>query len=254
MGRFQPALCTHPMTDKQRILLLDIETTPHTAFVWGLFNQTVSPSQLAKHGRTICWAAQWYGEKSVSYMDEREGHLKMIQGIHARLQEADIVITYNGSSFDIPTLSNAFVQYGLSPLPKFKHIDLYHVVRKRFRLASNKLEHVVSYLGLGGKVSHKGFPLWLGVMAGDAACWRVMKKYNIHDVTLLLAVYQKLRPWVPNHPDVTPAVRMDHCPSCGSDKLHSRGERYTKEFSIARYQCQKCHSWSDGKRKRRTAA
>lgn len=240
------------MKATQRILLLDIETAPHTAFVWGLFNQNVAVSQLAAHGRTICWAAKWYGNPiTPKYMDERSGHREMIQGIYDLLQEADIVVTYNGASFDVPTLSNAFIQYGLAPLRKFKHVDLYHVVRKRFRLASNKLEHVVQYLGLGNKVHHKGFPLWIGCMNGDTACWRVMKKYNIGDVTLLEKVYAKLRPWVENHPDVAPDVRASHCPNCGSDKLHSRGERYTKEYAIARYQCQKCTAWSDGKRKRR---
>lgn len=241
------------MSSTQRILLLDIETAPHTAFVWGLFNQNVAPSQLAAHGRTICWAAKWYDSNVVHYMDERSGHREMIASIHALLQATDIVVTYNGASFDIPTLSNAFIQYGLAPLRKFRHVDLYHVVRKRFRLASNKLEHVVTYLGLGKKVPHKGFPLWIGCMNGDTACWRVMKKYNIGDVALLGKVYQKLRPWVDNHPDVAPGSRVTHCPTCGSGKLHSRGERYTKEYAIARYQCQKCAAWSDGKRKRRAA-
>lgn len=243
------------MNATQRILLLDIETAPHTAFVWGLFNQNVAVSQLAEHGRTICWAAKWLGKANKThYMDERKGHREMIAGIHDMMQEADIVVTYNGQSFDVPTLCNAFIQYGLSPLKKFRHVDLYHVVRKKFRLASNKLEHVVQYLGLGSKVPHKGFPLWIGCMQGDAACWRVMQKYNIGDVSLLERVYLKLRPWVDSHPDVAPGARVTHCPNCGSTKLHSRGARYTKEYAIARYQCTQCEAWSDGKRKRRAAA
>lgn len=243
------------MRRDQKILLLDIETAPHVAFVWGTFQQNIAPSQLKQHGRTLCWAAQWYGSSKIEYMSERNGGQEaMIRRIHELLSEADIVVTYNGASFDIPTLNNSFVQHKLKPYKKLKHVDLYRVVRSRFRLASNKLEHVVTYLGIGAKVSHKGFALWLGCMNGDGASWRTMERYNKGDVVLLEKVYDRLRPWVENHPDVAVSSKDAHCPSCGSTDLQSRGVRHTKALVIGRIQCNSCGSWSDGIRRRRAKA
>ena len=34
------------VSDNARILIIDIETSPNLAYVWGLFDQTVSLSQL----------------------------------------------------------------------------------------------------------------------------------------------------------------------------------------------------------------
>lgn len=229
-----------------KLLLLDLESGPHTAFVWGTWQQNVSVSQLKQHGRTLCWAAKWFGDKKIYFRDERAGREKMVEEIHRLLSEADAVITYNGMSFDIPMLNNEFLAQGLPPIPPQKHIDLYRVARSRFRLASNKLEHVAQYLSLGRKVEHKGFGLWLGCLAGNKADWKVMKEYNIHDVVLLEKVYLKLRPWVRNHPDVDADSREAHCGACGSTNVQHRGYRRTKASKIERLACQDCGAWTDG--------
>lgn len=233
-----------------KLLLLDIESAPHTAFVWGMWQQNVAVSQLKQHGRTLCWAAKWLGDKTISFRDERTGREKMVGEIHRLLSEADAVVTYNGMSFDIPMLNNEFVQQGLPPVPPNKHIDLYRTARSQFRLASNKLEHVAQYLGLGRKTEHKGFALWLGCLAGNRADWKTMKEYNMNDVVLLEKVYLKLRAWIKNHPDVAQENVTSHCGSCGSENVQHRGYRRTKVAKIERLACQDCGSWTDGRRLR----
>ena len=46
-----------------KILILDIETSPHTGFHWGLFQQNISIGQLIESSTVLCWAAKWLGEK-----------------------------------------------------------------------------------------------------------------------------------------------------------------------------------------------
>jgi DNA polymerase elongation subunit (family B) len=231
-----------------KLLLLDIESSPHLSYTWGTWNQNVAPSQLMTHGRTLCWAAKWLDKDKVYYMDERKGTERMVKGIHKLMTEADGVITYNGLKFDIPMLNNEFIKLGLDPIQK--HIDLYRVARSQFKLASNKLDFVATYLKVGKKVVNKGFALWLGVMAGKASDWADMKKYNIGDVVLLQLVYKKLRPWVKNHPDVAIEKVEEHCAACGSDHIQRRGIRRTKMFTIVRLHCQECSSWTDGTKKK----
>jgi hypothetical protein len=67
-------------------------------------------------------------------------------------------------------------------------------------------------------------------------------KYNKQDVALLEAVYLKLRPYMPNHPELVSSPKKI-CPMCGSDKLHSRGWSFTTAFMKKRYRCQGCGKW-----------
>jgi DNA polymerase elongation subunit (family B) len=233
-----------------KLLLLDIETSPHVSYTWGTFKQYVAPVQLIEHGRTLCWAAKWLNSAGVEYADERRGRKKMIRRIHRLMTEAEGVITYNGLRFDIPMLNNEFVKLGLDPIPPQKHIDLYRVAKGRFRLASNKLEFVAKFLGVGKKAETGGFELWVKVLANDGNAWAKMTAYNIQDVRLLEAVYLKLRPWVKSHPDVSIDTSDNHCGTCGSDRVQRRGVRRTKHFTIVRLHCQECGAWSDGDMKK----
>lgn len=231
-----------------KLLLLDIESAPHTALVWGTWDENIPIDRLLEHGRTLCWAAKWVDKKSVYCMDERKGTARMVKGIHKLLTEADVVITYNGLKFDIPMLNNEFVKLNLDPIPPQKHIDLLRTARSQFKLASNKLQFVARYLKIGSKVHHKGFGLWLGCLAGNKKDWQDMRIYNKGDVTLLEKVYKRLRPWVKNHPDVAIDNMKAHCAKCGSEHVQHRGNRFTQMYTIVRLHCQACGAWTDGKK------
>jgi DNA polymerase elongation subunit (family B) len=239
------------MKTKLKILLLDIETAPHQVYVWGMWDQNVQLDRLIEHGRTLCWAAKWYEDESgIEWDYEPSGAKRMIKAVHKMMNEADVIVTYNGLRFDIPTLNNEFIKYGLTPIRPNKHIDLLRTAKAQFRLASNKLSYVAEYLKLGKKVSHKGFALWTGCLAGNKADWEKMVEYNIGDVDLLEKVYTRLRPWVKNHPDVTIDNTEEHCAACGSEHVQRRGERRTKQFAITRLHCQDCGSWTDGSKRK----
>ena len=131
-----------------KILLLDIETAPSRVFTWGLFNQNISISQIEEPGYTLCWAAKWLGKKKMMFSSVRKhGRTVMLNKIYALLEEADIVVHYNGSHFDIPTLNREFVKEEMTPPAPFQEVDLLKTCRKRFRFLSNKLDYVIRFLG-----------------------------------------------------------------------------------------------------------
>ena len=64
----------------------------------------------------MCWAAKWLGKKEVFFSSIMENtHKQMIKKIYKLLEEADAVIHYNGTKFDIPTLNKEFLLLGLTP-------------------------------------------------------------------------------------------------------------------------------------------
>jgi DNA polymerase elongation subunit (family B) len=167
----------------------------------------------------------------------------MLTLIHQLLDEADAVITYNGKKFDIPVLNKEFVSLGMSPPAPYKHIDLYQVVRKNFRFASNKLDYICQSLGLGNKIKHRGMDLWKDCIDGDEEAIEEMLRYNQQDVVLLEKLYYVLLPWFKS--PINHAIMQGElvCTNCGSKHYHSRGHAYTSAGKYARYQCQDCGTW-----------
>lgn len=234
-----------------RTLAIDIETAPHTVYVWGMWKQHVNLDQVVETGRVMCFAAQWVGEESepAFWSEKHHGHRRMIGEARNLLDSADAVIHYNGTKFDIPMLNREFVKYRLHPPAPYHEIDLLKTVRRKFKFGRNSLDSVLRELELGQKVKHRGFGLWVDCMGGDEAAWEEMKKYNLADVTEMVKLYDRLLPWLNSHPNVAlyNGTAAPTCPKCGSEAVHRRGYAYTKTQRYQRYCCQDCGSWSRGR-------
>jgi len=230
-----------------KLLLIDLETAPNVAHVWGMFNQNIGVRQIQATGYTLCWAAKWYKKRGVMFDSVfASGEKAMIQGAWNLLNEADAVIHYNGARFDVPTLNKEFLKAGLLPPQPYKQIDLLQTVRRKFRFHSNKLDEVLRQLGMQSKVQHKGHELWTECMAHDPVAWKHMERYNRRDVTIMEGLYTKLLPWISNHPNHS--LYSDDprpvCVNCGGTKLTAQGYRRTQTMKYQRYQCQDCGGWN----------
>lgn len=227
-----------------KILLLDIETAPNTAFVWGLFKENIPTVRLLESSYTLCWAAKWYGEEETFFSSVyAETPKKMLKRIHTLMDAADAIVHYNGSRFDIPILNKEFLLYNLTPPRPSKQIDLYRVVKQRFKFTSNKLDYIAKMLGVGEK-KNTTFELWVDCMKNDAAAWQKMEEYNRHDVILLENVYERLKPWIKGHANHSLYSESGiRCPNCGSDRYTRRGYAYTQTAKYVRCQCKACGNW-----------
>jgi DNA polymerase elongation subunit (family B) len=238
-----------------KILLLDIESAPNTAYVWGLWKQNISISQIVDSSSMLCWAAKWLGEDEVEFLSIMNGKKKMLNRIHTLLDQADAVIHYNGSRFDIPTLNKEFLEAGMPPPAPYQQIDLLKTARQQFRFPSNKLDYVGRALGVGQKEGHEGFELWIKCMNKDKEAWKKMESYNKQDVILLEKVYYRFLPWIKNHPSHAVLNNSGHtCPSCDSNNVKRRGFNITKAGKYQRYQCSDCGAWSSERRSEKLEA
>jgi DNA polymerase elongation subunit (family B) len=229
-----------------RLLLLDIETAPNTVYTWGLYDQNIGLNQIISTGYVLCYAAKWYGSKDISFDSIHQSKsASMLKRVHQLLDECDAVIHYNGKKFDIPTLNKEFLVAGMKPPSPYKQIDLYLIARSTFKFASNKLDHVSQILDIGAKAKHEGQDLWTSCMKGDADAWERMQKYNRQDVVLLEGLYDRLLPWIRNHPNhgLYDEPGLPVCPNCGSGHLQRRGFARTAVAKYARLQCQGCGAW-----------
>ncbi len=225
-----------------KILTLDIECSPNVVHAWGLYDQTVGINQIVEDGRMICFAAKWYGEtQTMFFSDFQHGHDTMVAEAWRLLDEADVLVTFNGKKYDAKHLNREFVLAGLAQPSPYKHMDLLPVVRKQFKFPSNKLDYVSDRLGLGRKVEHEGHGLWVKCLAGQADAWRRMESYNRGDVELTEALFDRLRPWLSGGPNLALwTAGGDACPLCANVESVSCGEYVTGVSVFEARRCSGC--------------
>lgn len=229
-----------------KILHIDIETAPTTIYCWNPKPNWVSPDKIVKDGYTLCFAAKWHGQKKIVFKSaHHDGHEATTKAAWELLDEADAVVHYNGTRFDIKHLNKDFMLARLGPPSSYQQMDLFRTAKK-FALFSLKLDEIAKQLDLDGKLQHKGMALWHGCMNDNEADWRTMRRYNTRDVILLEDVYQEFLPWIDGH--INYGLFSDHdgpvCTHCGGTDLEKRGYRYTKTQKYQRYYCRDCNSWS----------
>lgn len=238
---------------KPNIWVIDIESTPNLAWVWGMWDQNINLDGLLESQHVMCFAAKRHGDSSrkTEFWSEFEhGADAMFARAYEILDEADIVVGYNSRRFDIPHLNREFLLRGYDPYAPIKHVDLLTVVRQQFKFASTKLDYVAQELGVGGKLKHGGFDTWLKCIAGDPDAWKLMEKYNRRDVVITDKVYSKLLGWITTHPDISAYDGLEGgCKNCGSEHLQRRGPvpgKKAKTREYWRFQCVDCGTWTQG--------
>ncbi len=223
--------------------MIDIETAPNTAFVWRLFKETIPLARLIESSYVMCWSAKWYGKPEVMFDSiQQSGPKAMLKRMHRLLDEADVVMHYYGSSFDIPVLNKEFLLANILPPAPYKELDLCTTVRKKFKFVSYKLDYVCQKLGLGKK-HDTDFQLWVDCMKKEPVAWKKMELYNRQDVLLLEKLYDRIRPWIKGHANHSVYEAALVCPNCASTSITRRGFHYTSTSKYQRYRCGGCGNW-----------
>lgn len=241
-----------------KILTLDIETAPAHVLVFGQYKQNISNIQVIQPDRVIGIGAKWHHEDKVMWKSEyHDSKAEMVQWIRDLLDEADIVVHFNGTTFDMPWIRREIALAGLAIPSPVREVDLLKVVRRQFRFMSNKLENVVRMFGLSPKMDTGGFELWrdieVGTIAEKAAAWTVMREYCMNDTVIEEELYDFLIGWIPGHPHVglyreESEDLEDVCQNCGSTDLVREGYYYTPLGKYPRFHCRRCGKWGKSKR------
>jgi len=243
--------------NKPKILTLDLETAPIEGYVWGLFDQNMGLNQIKQDWTILAWAAKWYGDPAskVRYMDNRKvknvrDDKKLVKGLAALLNEADIIITQNGKNFDVKKVNARALINKLPPIKPFspsQHIDIYKEEKKIFGFTSHKLEYKTEQINKKYKKlkhgKYPGFALWKAVLAGDPLAWKEMEKYTKYDVLSTEEHYDLVKGWI-KIPALSAFIDDEkmRC-QCGSDKLVKKGFANTDTGKFQIYHCRTCGKW-----------
>jgi hypothetical protein len=244
---------------RPKIGVIDIETAPLGAAVWGLWDQNVGLNMLENEWTIMSFALKPLGgpKSSIEYLDtsqashpRNDAHL--VQRLWEVLNEYDVLIAHNGKKFDMKKIRARMILLGYKPHSPVKIEDTLLYAKQVAAFTSNKLEWLSTYLSTQKKDNHSkfvGFDLWKECLAGNAKAWAVMKKYNVRDITSLEEVYYKLRPWAQGTTNLAAYDDSNEticCPVCGSDDVEQDGYTFTQTGKYLRYHCLdgRCGAWS----------
>lgn len=238
-----------------RMLFIDIETAPILAAVWTIWE--ANAVWVEKDTYIMSFAARWSDEKRTKtyalpdyrgYARHKHNDKAICKTLHEFLDKADIIVAHNGDAFDIKKINSRLAVNGFAPPSPFKTIDTLKIARRVFKFDSNKLDNLGRYLGEGRKIPNTGAALWRGCVNGDEKSWRIMRRYNAQDVDLLVRVYERLKMWAPNHPNLNlykPKTSVC-CPTCESPNVQRRGVMVKLNSRKQRLHCQDCGAWFSG--------
>lgn len=234
----------YPITPS--VLLLDIETAPATATVWGFWNQNIHLEQVISDWYCISWAAKWLNKDNVmgDVLKPKEAIIqddkRIMKSIYNLIQKADIVIAHNADRFDIPKLKLRFLAHGFAPPHPFQIIDTLKVWKREFGSNSNKLDFINGFvLNLPRKIETGGMELWRKCMLGDSEALNKMLEYNKNDVYILEKNYLAVRGWVHSHPNLSLYKSSTVCTNCGSSNIKEEKNVFYWT-SVSKFQVYRC--------------
>jgi hypothetical protein len=203
-----------------KVLEIDIETKPNRGWFFETRKAFISDDMIEDPIAILCWDARWQHEtKHIFRSLRKHGREKMMEDLWLLLDEADVVVHYNGKRFDIPHINREFLELEFTPPSPYQQIDLYQVVRTQFKFVRNTFDHIVDRLFGERKLETQGFRLWRDCCEGVAKAWKIMEDYNKHDTALLRPTYLRLQPWIKQHPNRGLYIADGSkpvCPTCGN--------------------------------------
>lgn len=240
-----------PQPTELKVLFYDLETAPLLAHIWSPWDNFVTMDRLIHDSFVLTWSAKWWGQKKVlkgvltPYEAIDQDDTRIVEELADLIREADIIVAHNGDKFDLPKFNARLLRHNLEPLGPTQTIDTLKLSKKNLGIAFNKLDYLGEYLGLGRKIK-TDFQLWLDCYHGDAAALSTMSKYNVQDVRLLEAIFNRLLPYVKGLTRLMePGSNGDTaCPFCGKYNFVRRGYYRTQASTFVKLHCTHCKKYS----------
>lgn len=236
---------------KPRILFVDLETSPILGWAWDGWDTTLL--EIEQDSKILCFSYRWADESKVHNVSLWQFHKKgtlwnrytfddweVVEKLWHLFNEADVIVAQNGNRFDIRVANTRFLYHGLQPPKEHKDVDTLVIARKYFKMTFNNLDHLCRFLQIPRKADPGSKKTWFECMDGNKESWKRMIDYNNRDVECLANVYDKMKGWYKNHPNLTFFTRNVACSTCLSNHIKKDGIRWSRMQKYQRWQCNSC--------------
>ena len=227
-------------------LFFDIETSAMIVYTWRTgWNLTIGTENIIEDWKIICISYKWEGEDKVHTLDWGKDRCdkKLLEEFIKIANTADEIIGHNGDRFDLKKIRTRCIYHRIPMFPNYKTLDTLKKAKSGFAFNSNKLDYIAKFLGVGAKLEHEGFNMWVKCMQGDKEALKNMIEYCEMDIIVLEDVFLAMQNYIkPNtHAGVLGNNLKYSCPSCGSEKVELLKNNVTAMGTIKRLMtCNSC--------------
>lgn len=135
-----------------------------------------------------------YGAKPISLSVNQIGNdQKLVREAKELLEEFDCWVSYYGKGFDIPMLNTRLLKWGIHPIEKRHHVDMYYVLRFNTKTSRHSQAHLLSWLGTQEQKMTVSADVWNQMAANPRKYMPTMIKRCESDTVGLEALYRKSR-------------------------------------------------------------
>lgn len=207
---------------KIKRLFFDIETSPNIVYSWRIgYNLNITPDNIIDERKIICISYKWENEDKIYSLtwDANQCDKQMLIDFIAQANKADELIAHNGDRFDIKWIRTRCIYHRIPMFPQYKTLDTLKKAKSGFNFNSNKLDYIAKFLGVGAKVKHSGFDMWVQVMKGNQEAMDEMVTYCEGDIIVLEDVFLTMQNYIKmnTHNGVINNNLKYSCPSCGGE-------------------------------------
>lgn len=207
---------------KIKRLFFDIETSPNVVYSWRIgYNLSITPDNIIDERKIICISYKWENEDRIYSLtwDKNQCDKQMLIDFIAEANKADEMIAHNGDRFDIKWIRTRCIYHRVPMFPQYKTLDTLKKAKSGFNFNSNKLDYIAKFLGVGAKIKHSGFDMWVQVMKGNTEAMQDMVTYCEGDIIVLEDVFLTMQNYIKmnTHNGVINNNLKYSCPSCGGE-------------------------------------
>lgn len=210
----------------------------------------------ADFANAFCFGYMYHGEKKatvISTLDvvkpcrtcrrvDTAQDDKLMKLVYNTITDADMVVSWYGKGFDWKFLNTRMLEAGLPPLPDLPHLDLFYTAKHNLALTSNRLANVQEFLRLKTAKTQLTKRVWRRAQAGHVDALEYIIHHCQKDVEVLDQTYEKLKPYVRQHPRMNTESRVG-CRVCNGP-VEKRGMAATVlKGPRQRFQCKTCGHW-----------
>ncbi len=231
---------------KIKRLFFDIETSPMIVYSWRTgYKINLGTHNIIQDWKIICISYKWEGEDKVHTFkwDKNQCDKKLLINFLKVANKADEIIAHNGDRFDIKKVRTRCIFHRIPMFPSYKTLDTFKKAKSGFSFNSNKLDYIAKFLGVGAKLEHEGFNMWVKCMQNDRQALKDMVKYCEQDIIVLEDVYLAMQSYIKNntHVGVHNGGKKHHCANCGSEHVEYLKPNITAAGTVKRLMsCNSC--------------
>ena len=148
----------------------------------------------ADYGSILCVSMKPYGKSPLTVSVTQPGNdQRVVREVSAHLEDADCWVTYYGKGFDIPFLNTRLLKWGLSPIQKKPHIDLYFQLKSKTLTSRRSQSHLLAWLGTPEQKMTVSADVWNQIVGDPIKHMPEMIKRCESDTKGLEALYERTK-------------------------------------------------------------